>query len=102
MFFFSINSLVFIEAFKDELLSIKGEPRAIPIFSQVSGPGNNATYTIVKFVGIRIMNVKLTGDPAGKNVMIQPAPMVDSTVIRGEGTVLENDSILAPPSLISE
>ena len=58
---------------KDELVSIKGEPKVIPIFTQVNGPGNNATYTIVKFVGIRIMDVKLTGNMNGKRVIIQPA-----------------------------
>lgn len=33
------------------LKSIIGEVRAIPIFIDVSGPGNNAEYTMVKFVG---------------------------------------------------
>jgi hypothetical protein len=58
---------------KDELASIKGEPRIIPIFSAVMGPGNNAEYTIVKFVGVRIMEVKLTGSMSSKRVIIQPA-----------------------------
>ncbi|MBC8353442.1 MAG: hypothetical protein H8E66_15695 [Planctomycetes bacterium] len=58
---------------KDELESIKGDPRIIPIFSQVAGPGNNAMYTITQFAGIRIMEVKLTGKQSGKRVIIQPA-----------------------------
>jgi len=58
---------------KDELESIKGLPRIVPIFSQVTGPGNNATYTIVRFAGIRIMEVKLTGSQSSKRVMVQPA-----------------------------
>lgn len=61
---------------KDDLASIKGQPRAIPIFTQVQGPGNNATYTIVKFVGIRILDVKLTGSQSSKRVLVQPATMV--------------------------
>jgi hypothetical protein len=61
---------------KDELASIKGQPRIIPIFSAVSGNGNNAMYTIVKWQGIRIMNVKLTGSMSQKNVMIQVAPVM--------------------------
>jgi len=61
---------------KDELASIKGQPRIIPIFSQVTGPGNNAMYTIVAFAGIRIMDVKLTGNMSGKRVIIQPAVIV--------------------------
>ncbi|MBN2579693.1 MAG: hypothetical protein JXB10_11945 [Pirellulales bacterium] len=58
---------------KDELASIKGKPRTILIFSDVTGPGNNATYTIVQFAGIRIMEVKLTGSMSSKRVIIQPA-----------------------------
>lgn len=61
---------------KDELDSIKGQPRLIPIFSQVDGPGNNAQYTIVHWAGIRIMEVKLTGSMNQKRVVVQPAPMV--------------------------
>jgi hypothetical protein len=61
---------------KDELDSIKGEPRIIPIFRSVVGPGNNATYTIVAFVGVRIMDVKLTGKMNQKRVTIQPANVV--------------------------
>ncbi len=61
---------------KDELADIKGEPRIIPIFSQVIGPGNNAQYTIVQFVGVRIMEVKLTGSMSGKKVIIQPAKVL--------------------------
>lgn len=59
---------------KDELASIIGQTRMIPIFSDVSGNGNNCTYTISKFVGVRVMHVKLTG--SNKQVMVQPAVVV--------------------------
>lgn len=84
---------------KDDLEAIKGQPRAIPIFSAVSQPGNNAMYTIVKFVGVRIMFVQLTGKPSSKRVIIQPAPMVDSTFVTGN-KVIRNDSMFGPASLI--
>jgi hypothetical protein len=61
---------------KDELASIKGRPRIIPIFSEVEGPGNNADYTVVAFVGIRIVDVKLTGSMSSKRVLIQPARLI--------------------------
>lgn len=61
---------------KDELDSIKGQPRIIPIFNQVAGNGNNAQYTIVNFAGVRVMEVKLTGKMSSKRVMIQPANIV--------------------------
>ncbi len=70
---------------KDELESIKGQPRMIPIFRKVVGPGNNAMYTIVKFVGVRIMDVKLTGSMNSKRVIVQPA------------IVLTHGAIPAPP-----
>lgn len=72
---------------KDELESIKGEPRLIPIFAKVTGPGNNAQYTIVHWAGVRIVDVKLTGAMNQKRVTIQPCPMVLSGVIpSGEST----------------
>jgi Flp pilus assembly protein TadG len=61
---------------KDELASIIGQPRIIPIFRLVEGPGNNATYTIVEFAGVRIMDVKLTGSMSSKRVIIQPCNIV--------------------------
>lgn len=82
---------------KDELEAIKGIPKAIPIFREVSGPGNNAIYTIIKFVGIRVMSVRLVG--SNKHVMIQPAPFYDGAVVWGE-TELTEDSILSPGALV--
>ncbi len=61
---------------KDELAAIKGQPRVIPVFESVSGNGNNADYTIVKWQGIRIMAVKLTGSMSQKHVTIQVAPVL--------------------------
>jgi Flp pilus assembly protein TadG len=66
---------------KDELAAIKGDPRVIPIFESVSGNGNNAEYTIVKWQGVRVMAVKLTGSMSQKYVMIQVAPLVTSGII---------------------
>lgn len=96
----SINGDTGISAgIKAQLEQIKGQPRAIPIFTDVSGNGNNAYYTIIKFVGIRIMNVKLTGNP--KRVVIQPAPFVDSSVISHEdGGTISEDAIYTPGRLI--
>jgi hypothetical protein len=49
----------------------------------VSGNGNNATYTIVGFAGVRIMAVKLTGNPGGRYVLAEPAMAVDPTTVTG-------------------
>ncbi len=81
------------------LREVIGQAKAIPIFSSVSGPGNNATYTITKFVGIRIMDVNLAGNPSKRRVVVQPAPFSDSTVVRSRKTV-SVDSIFTTPGLI--
>jgi len=84
---------------KDELESIKGQPRIIPIFSSVSGNGNNANYTIVKWQGIRIMNVKLTGSMSQKNVMIQVAPVQAQGIIPATITG-SSSSVYSPVVLV--
>lgn len=84
---------------KDELESIKGRPRVIPIFSTVSGNGNNAQYTIVKWQGIRIMNVKLTGSMSQKNVMIQIAPALIKGVVPATTTGSSN-AVYSPVVLV--
>jgi Flp pilus assembly protein TadG len=61
---------------KDELASIIGKTRIIPIFEQVQSPGNNATYTIVEFAGVRIMDVSLTGKMSSKRLIVQPAKIL--------------------------
>ena len=71
---------------KDELASIIGDARIVPIFRTVQGPGNNAMYTIVKFAGIRILEVKLTGSKKSKRVIVQPAPIATQGVIPSPST----------------
>ena len=75
---------------KDELASISGQPRIIPIFSSVSGPGNNAQYTIVAWGGVRIMEVVLTGPMSSKRVIIQPCKMVTTGAIANTGAQSSN------------
>jgi hypothetical protein len=58
---------------KDELASIIGQTRMIPIFQSVDGNGNNAMFHIVALEGVRILDVKLTGKKNKKRVIIQPA-----------------------------
>ena len=74
---------------QDELNTIVGETRIIPIFSQVQGPGNTAQYTIVRWCGVRIMDVKLTGPQLQKRLIVQPAPVSSAGIIpaaNGSGT----------------
>lgn len=81
---------------KDELATIIGQTRMIPIFRSVSANGNNATYTIVKFCGVRVMYVKLTG--SDKQLMVQPAVHVTRGGI--PSTVYHSDFIFSPVWLV--
>jgi hypothetical protein len=81
------------------LKSIIGQVRAMPIFISVSGPGNNANYTIVKFVGVRIMAVKLRGGPTRRYLSVQPARFMTPCGIRGNASI-NVDSILSMPHII--
>ncbi len=83
---------------KDELAAIIGQPRAIALFTQVTGQGNNTTYTLVQFVGIRIVDVKLTG--GNKYVYVQPATLIDSTAVPGGNVTVEEATIFATAKLI--
>jgi len=85
---------------KDDLASILGQRRIVPIFEAVSGPGNNATYTIVGFGGIRIMHVKLTGSPSQKQVMIQPARVVSRGAIPATEGAPANQFVYSPVWLV--
>jgi hypothetical protein len=91
----SVNSAGIESALKEVI----GEVKAIPLFTSVSGPGNNAAYVISRFVGIRIMGVRLTGNPSKRHVTVQPAPFSDATVIKGQ-TEIRSDSIFTTPVLI--
>lgn len=63
------------------LQGIIGQQRIMPLFSQVSGTGQNATYTIVGFAAVTIMDASLTGN--NKYITIQPVTVVDPTVVTG-------------------
>ncbi len=71
---------------KDDLDAIIGQTRTIPLYSAVSGNGNNAVYTVVGFAGVRIMAVKLTGSVSSKYVLAQSAIAVDRTTVTTGGS----------------
>jgi len=84
---------------KDQLISIVGKTRIIPIFSVVYGPGNNADYTIVKFVGVRVMAVKLTGTLSSKYVWVQPCNIVTKGAIY-DGSTNNTERVYSPVWLV--
>ncbi len=86
---------------KDELASIVGQKRIIPIFTHVTGNGNNAMFTIVRFEGVRVLDVKLTGPMYKKHLTVQPVPMVARHSIVN-GSQLTSSSYLYAPVMLVE
>ena len=82
------------------LTSIIGQPRIVPIFSSVSGPGNNAQYTIVKFVSVRILQVQLTGKLTSKSVIIQPTGTVAKGGIPATTSTQTSEGVFSLPFLV--
>jgi Flp pilus assembly protein TadG len=85
---------------KDELASIIGQKRIIPIYENVTGNGNNATYRIVRFEGVQILDVKLTGPKNGKRVTVQPAKMVARQTILSTSESHSSDFLVTPVMLV--
>lgn len=84
---------------KDDLQAIAGKPVAIPLYREVSGPGNNAEFVIVKFVGVRIMAVQLNG--GNKFVAVQPANLTYKGTIQAPSGVGEpSQQIYSPPVFV--
>jgi len=85
---------------KDDLASIIGQKRMIPIYNTVSGNGNNAMYTIVRFEGVRILDVKLTGSMTTKRVTIQPAKMIARYAILSTQGGFTSDYLVSPVMMV--
>jgi hypothetical protein len=85
---------------KDELSSIIGQTRIIPIFESVAGNGNNSMYTIVRWVGVRVLAVKLTGPMNNKHVIVQPAPMIVRNGVPGDASRQWSDAVYSPVVLV--
>lgn len=84
---------------KSELAAIVGQSRIIPLFSTMSGEGNNADFTIVAFVGVTILDSRLTGSLKSKHVTIQPCFTVDATAVGGGSDGTTSRFIRTPPRL---
>jgi type II secretory pathway pseudopilin PulG len=84
---------------QNELSAIVGETRIVPIFDQVSGSGSNASYTIVRFGGVRIMHVDLSGSP--KQIIAQPTYVYVHGAIPDTSSVSSSsDKIYSLPRLV--
>jgi hypothetical protein len=85
---------------KDELVAVIGQPRTIPLYSTVSGNGNNAQYTIVGFAGMTILHVQLTGPQRNRHITIQPTMVIDESVVGGGVNGVTSKFVSGPPKLV--
>ncbi len=69
-------------AVKSALEQIIGQPRCIPLFMNMTGSGgDNARYEICGFVGVRIMEVRMTGPLENRYVRVQKCIIHESNAI---------------------
>ena len=85
---------------KDQLASIVGKTRIIPIFESVTGSGNTCTYTIVQWAGVRVLDVKLTGGKSSKRLTIQPATVVSKYASVNPDSTTTSWFVYTPPKLV--
>lgn len=78
--------------------SIVGQNRIVPLFSTVSGNGNNAAYRIVGFAGVRVVDVKLSGNP--KRVWVQPTWFYSNKVVASSSDAQVSIGVYAPARLV--
>jgi Flp pilus assembly protein TadG len=83
---------------KDDWAAIIGQNKIIPLYSTVSGNGNNAAYNIVGFAGVRIVAVDLTGNP--KRVWVQPTSFYSSKVSVAPAGSSGMIGVYGPPRLV--
>jgi len=83
---------------KSALTSIVGQKRIMPIFSSVSGNGNNAEFIISKFVAVRIVSVKLTG--RNKYLWVQRCSYSHPMVIRSTVESSEQPTLMSSGALL--
>ena len=69
-----------------------GNPKTIFLYEDVQGQGNNTWFTIVGFAGIRVLDYSMHGND--KYVLIQPAVVVDNSVVLGD---TDTSSFVGPP-----
>jgi hypothetical protein len=83
-----------------ELSAIVGETRIVPLFDQLTESGSNASYTIVRFGGVRIMYIDLNASP--KRIMVQPTYVyVHGAIPDTSSSSSSSDMIYSAPGLVN-
>ena len=73
-------------ALQPDIQAIYGETIVVPVYDQVSGNGQNATYRIIGFVGITITDSVLTGKNQYIKCTVSQMLSVHDVIIGGNWT----------------
>ncbi|MBN1588168.1 MAG: hypothetical protein JW888_01500 [Pirellulales bacterium] len=68
---------------KDAVANVIGLPKTIMLYNDAVGQGANTTFTVCRFVGVRVMDYRLTGSASSKYILVQPAMVQDPTAVTG-------------------
>jgi hypothetical protein len=75
---------------KDALGDVIGKPRTIMVYNHVVGNGDNAMFTVPRFVGVRVLDFKTTGAARDKYILVQPAMVQDKSAVADGDTQTSN------------
>lgn len=65
--------------------AIIGQPRFLPLYTTVSGNGNNSYFRLVGFAPVTIVDVKLSGRT--KYIAVQPRTIYNKSIISGDNRI---------------
>jgi Flp pilus assembly protein TadG len=83
----------------EDLKSVIGQPRVVPLYSSYAGNGNNRQFAIVGFAGISVVAANGTGNHM--KVVAQPAIVIDPTATSTTGTTTTVTEFVYPGLPIS-
>lgn len=66
---------------RSPLMEIKGQPRLLPLHRDLVGTGDNAQYELCRFVGVAVVDVKMTGALENRHIIVQPAQVIEAKAI---------------------
>lgn len=61
---------------KSAIEQIYNQPRVLPLHRQVLYTGNNAQFEVCRYVGVKIVGMKMTGAEANRYIEVQPTQVV--------------------------
>jgi hypothetical protein len=89
-------------AIENDLIAILGQDRILPIFTSVNGNGANASYSIVKFVGVKVVKADLRGALNHKAVVLQPSNFaIEEATTNMKMPLNQSGTIFVKPTFIN-